>query len=95
MLEREVRDAVMSTAGTAAGAGAFGVLLTSILPTTIADRLALSLAGMAGSVSSLNLPLRRAEANRKLESVTNTFSQARAACAAWLGLRLRGCAVQR
>ena len=39
MLEREVRDAVMSTAGTAAGAGAFGVLLTSILPTTIEDLL--------------------------------------------------------
>jgi hypothetical protein len=32
---------------------------------------------MAGYVSILNLPMRRAEAKRKLESVTNTFSQAR------------------
>ena len=76
MLEQEVREAVLSTAGTAAGAGAFGVLLTSILPTTVEDLLALSLAGMAGYVSILNLPMRRAEAKRKLESVTNTFSQA-------------------
>lgn len=46
MLEEEVREAVISTAGTAAGAGAFGVLLTAVLPTTVEDLLAMSLAAM-------------------------------------------------
>lgn len=75
MLEEEVREAVISTAGTAAGAGAFGVFLTAILPTTVEDLLALSLASMVGYVSILNLPMRRAEAKRKLEAVANTFAQ--------------------
>jgi len=75
MLEEEVREAVISTAGTAAGAGAFGVLLTAILPTTVEDLLALCLAAMVGYVSILNLPMRRAEAKRKLEAVTAQFAQ--------------------
>ncbi|KAL4458908.1 hypothetical protein ABPG75_013773 [Micractinium tetrahymenae] len=75
MLEEEVREAVISTAGTAAGAGAFGVLLTAVLPTTVEDLLALSLAAMVGYVSILNLPMRRAEAKRKLETLTNTFAE--------------------
>ena len=58
-----------------AGAGAFGVLMTAVLPTTVEDLLALSLAAMVGYVSILNLPMRRAEAKRKLEHVTNTFAQ--------------------
>jgi hypothetical protein len=76
MLEEEVREAVISTAGTAAGAGAFGVLLTTVLPTTVEDLLALALASMVGYVSILNLPMRRAEAKRKLEQATTTFAQA-------------------
>ncbi|KAI3436182.1 hypothetical protein D9Q98_002237 [Chlorella vulgaris] len=75
MLEEEVREAVISTAGTAAGAGAFGVLLTTVLPTTVEDLLALALASMVGYVSILNLPMRRAEAKRKLEQATTTFAQ--------------------
>lgn len=127
MLEGEVREAVISTAGTAAGAGAFGVLLTAILPTTVEDLLAMSLAAMVsknrvaqseaglrgpwpgrglgcrreapvraggllhplapspttsfsppcqvGYVSILNLPMRRAEAKRKLEASTGAFAQ--------------------
>lgn len=50
MLEEEVREAVISTAGTAAGAGAFGVLLTAVLPTTVEDLLAMSLAAMVRGV---------------------------------------------
>ncbi|PRW59965.1 putative transmembrane GTPase FZO- chloroplastic isoform A [Chlorella sorokiniana] len=75
MLEEEVREAVISTAGTAAGAGAFGVLLTAVLPTTVEDLLAMCLAAMVGYVSILNLPMRRAEAKRKLEHTTSAFAQ--------------------
>jgi small GTP-binding protein len=67
MLEEEVRSAVLGTAGTAAGAGAMGLVLTSVLPTTLEDLLALALAGAVGYASVLSLPLRRTEAKRKLE----------------------------
>jgi len=67
MLEEEVRSAVLGTASTAAGAGAMGLVLTSVLPTTLEDLLALALAGAVGYASVLSLPLRRTEAKRKLE----------------------------
>ena len=67
-----------STACLPAGAAGFGVLLTAILPTTVEDLLALCLAAMVGYVSILNLPMRRAEAKRKLEHTTTAFAQVRA-----------------
>ena len=73
LLEEEAREAVISTAGTAGGAAAFGVLMTSILPTTVEDLLALGISGAVAYVSVLNLPLRRAEAKRKLEATTGAF----------------------
>ena len=75
MLEEEVRTAVLGTAGTAAGAGAFGVVLTTVLPTTLEDLLALALAGAIGYASVLSLPLRRAEAKRKLEQAAQKTAQ--------------------
>jgi hypothetical protein len=78
MLEEEVREAVMGTAGTAAGAGALGVLLTSVLPTTVEDLLALALSAAVGYASILNLPMRRAEAKRKLEATTVAVAEVRA-----------------
>jgi hypothetical protein len=48
MLEEEVREAVLGTAGTAAGAAGFGVALTTVLPTTLEDLMALALAAMVG-----------------------------------------------
>ena len=62
-----------------AGAGLVGVVLTWILPTTLEDVLAIVLAGLAGYVALLNLPLRRAEAKAKLERVANNFIQVRRA----------------
>ena len=44
------------------------LLTTTVLPTTLEDVLALSLAGLAGYLALLNLPLRRAEAKAKLEA---------------------------
>jgi len=71
MLEEEVRDAVLSTASTAAGAGVVGVFLTTVLPTTLEDLLAIALSAAIGYASILNLPLRRAETKKKLEAVTD------------------------
>jgi hypothetical protein len=70
LLETDVREAVLSTASTAAGAGAFGVLLTTVLPTTVEDLLALGLSAAIAYASVLNLPLRRAETKKKAESAT-------------------------
>ncbi len=50
-----------------------GVVLTWILPNTLEDVLAIVLAGLAGYVALLNLPLRRSEAKTKLERVANNF----------------------
>lgn len=57
------------------GAGLVGVVLTWVLPTTLEDALAIVLAGLAGYVALLNLPLRRAEAKAKVERVANNFIQ--------------------
>jgi len=70
LLETDVREAVLSTASTAAGAGAFGVLLTTLLPTTVEDLLALGLSAAIAYASVLNLPLKRAETKKKAELVT-------------------------
>ena len=60
-----------------AGSGTVGVLLTTVLPNTLEDVLALGLAGLAGYVALLNLPLRRAEAKAKLEKVAANFIRVR------------------
>ncbi|KAG7669644.1 hypothetical protein Ndes2437B_g05823 [Nannochloris sp. 'desiccata'] len=70
LLETDVREAVLSTASTAAGAGAFGILLTTVLPTTVEDLLALGLSAAIAYASVLNLPLRRAETKKKAELAT-------------------------
>ena len=54
-----------------------GVVATWILPSTLEDILAIVLAGLAGYVALLNLPLRRAEAKGKLERVASNFIQVR------------------
>lgn len=68
LLEGEVREAVLSTASTAASAAGLGVILTSILPTTLEDLMVLAVSAAIGYASVLNLPLRRAEAKKKLEA---------------------------
>lgn len=60
-----------------AGAGLFGVVLTWILPTGLEDVLAASLAGLAGYVALLNLPLRRGQAKAKLQQAADDFLKVR------------------
>ena len=76
LLENNVRDAVMATASTAAGAGALGVVLTSVLPTTVEDLMALALSAAIGYASVLNLPLRRAETKQKVVAATEASAAA-------------------
>jgi GTP-binding protein EngB required for normal cell division len=91
-LEAEVRDVVLGTAGTVAGAGAFGLVLTSVLPTALEDLLALGLAAAAGYASVLNLPLRRAAAKNKVDAAAAELSaRLQAAMEAELAAALEAC----
>lgn len=62
----QVREAVVGTALGAAGSFAVGWVLTWILPTSLEDVLAISLALLGVYVGVLNLPLRRAAAKAKV-----------------------------
>ena len=74
LLEEELREAFLGTAGTAAGALGGGLLATSVLPNTLEDILALSLAGLASYVSVLNLPLRRSKIKSKVGTIATNFA---------------------
>lgn len=56
------------------------MVLTWVLPTTLEDLLAASLAGLAGYIALLNLPLKRAEAKAKLRRAADGFMKV------WLSL---------
>ncbi|KAK9834814.1 hypothetical protein WJX81_000733 [Elliptochloris bilobata] len=75
LLEEEVREAVIGTAGAALGAGALGLVLTAVLPNILEDALAVALAAAVGYLALLNLPLRRAEAKGKVERVAANFAK--------------------
>ena len=51
------------------------MVLTWVLPTGLEDVLAASLAGLAGYVALLNLPLKRGEAKAKLQKAAEAFLQ--------------------
>ena len=57
------------------GAGALGIILTTILQSASEDILAVGLAGLAGYASVLNLPARRSKVKAKLEQRASKFSQ--------------------
>jgi hypothetical protein len=74
LLEQELKEAFLGTAGAAAGALGAGFLATSWLPNTLEDVLALCLAGLASYVSLLNLPLRRSNIKAKVAKIANNFA---------------------
>ena len=57
------------------GAGAFGIVLTSVLQNTVEDLLAIGVASLAGYISVLGLPQKRAAAKEKLEKVAGNFAK--------------------
>ena len=73
-LEQDVRDAVLGAASTAAGAAGIGTILTTILPNTVEDLMALVLAGAIGYASVLNVPLKRADVKRKIDAETTEIA---------------------
>jgi hypothetical protein len=73
LLEEEIREAFLGTAGTAAGAQGVGLFAASWLGTTLEDMLALALASAASYVAVLNLPLRRADIKAKVASTAGKF----------------------
>ena len=66
VLETEIQTAVKSSVNTFASAIVFSLLLTSILPTTLEDLLAIGLGASFAYASVLNIPVRRMEAKKKV-----------------------------
>lgn len=75
LLEEEIREAFLGTAGSAAGAQGLGLFAAGWLANTLEDILALSVAGLASYVSVLNLPLRRSEIKSKVGKIAGNFSE--------------------
>jgi hypothetical protein len=75
LLEEEIRQAFLGTAGSAAGVQGVGLLAASWIHNTVEDILALGVAGLASYVSVLNLPLKRAEIKGKVSKIATTFAE--------------------
>ncbi|WIA16861.1 hypothetical protein OEZ85_013792 [Tetradesmus obliquus] len=74
LLEEELREAFLGTAGSAAGAQGLGLLAASWLKGGLEDLLALTVAGLASYVAVLNLPLKRADIKGKVARVAGNFA---------------------
>ncbi|KAI8475898.1 MAG: hypothetical protein J3K34DRAFT_517060 [Monoraphidium minutum] len=74
LLEEEVRQAFLGTAGSAAGAQGLGLLAASWIHNSLEDLLALTVAGLASYVSVLNLPLRRSEIKAKVAKIAGNYA---------------------
>ena len=73
LLADEIRQAALSTAGSAGTALAVGTGLVAVLPTMGEDVLSLALGGVAAYVGLLNLPLRRGEVKAKVARAAESF----------------------
>jgi hypothetical protein len=74
LLEEEIREAFLGTAGSAAGAQGLGLLAAGWMHNTLEDILALTVAGLASYVSVLNLPLKRSEIKAKVSKIAGNFA---------------------
>lgn len=68
IVESEVKMAVTSSVNTAASATGLGLVLTTVLPNTLEDLLAVGLSAAIGYTSLLNIPVRRMEAKKKVKA---------------------------
>lgn len=66
-IEGEVREVVMGTSTSVAGAATAGTVLATVLPTTLEDLLALALTSSLVYMSVLNLPLKRADVKASVQ----------------------------
>lgn len=73
LLEEEIKEAFLGTAGSAAGAQGVGLVAANMLHSGLEDILALTIAGLASYVAVLNLPLRRTEIKGKVGRLAGKF----------------------
>lgn len=71
LFEQEVREVVLGTFGGLGAAGLSASLLTSVLPTTVEDLLALSFCSAGGFLAISRFPARRKEAIEKVRRVAD------------------------
>lgn len=76
ILETEIQTAVKSSVNTFASAILFSLLLTSVLPTTLEDLLAIGLGAAFAYASVLNIPVRRMEAKKKVKDEVRRLVEA-------------------
>ncbi|XP_022758214.1 probable transmembrane GTPase FZO-like, chloroplastic isoform X2 [Durio zibethinus] len=75
LFEQEVREAFLGTFGGLGAAGLSASLLTSILPTTLEDLLALGLCSAGGFIAISNFPARRQEMIEKVKKTANALAR--------------------
>lgn len=75
LFEQEIREVVIETFGGLGVAGFSASILTSILPTTIEDLMALGLCSAGGFYGVWKLPQRRAEVKNKVQRTANSFAR--------------------
>ncbi|KAK1291506.1 hypothetical protein QJS10_CPB17g01875 [Acorus calamus] len=75
LFEQELREVVLGTFGGLGAAGLSASLLTSVLPTTLEDLLALALCSAGGLFAISNFPARRKAAIEKVKRVADALSR--------------------
>lgn len=75
LFEQEIREAVLGTFGGLGAAGLSASLLTSVLPTTLEDLLALGFCSVGGLLAISNFPGRRKEAIEKVRKAADGLAQ--------------------
>lgn len=75
LFEQEIREIVLGTFGGLGAAGLSASLLTSVLPTTLEDLLALSFCSAGGLLAISKFPGRRKEAIEKVTKVANGLAR--------------------
>ncbi|XP_078445105.1 FZO-like protein [Wolffia australiana] len=75
LLEQEIREVVLGTFGALGAAGLSASLLTSVLPTTAEDLLALTFCASGGLLAISNFPARRKEAVEKVKRIADSLAR--------------------
>ncbi|XP_072958810.1 probable transmembrane GTPase FZO-like, chloroplastic isoform X2 [Typha angustifolia] len=75
IFEQEIREAVLGTFGGLGAAGLSASLLTSVLPTTLEDLLALAFCSAGGFLAISNFPSRRKKAVEKVGKVADALAR--------------------
>ncbi|XP_010255948.1 PREDICTED: probable transmembrane GTPase FZO-like, chloroplastic isoform X2 [Nelumbo nucifera] len=75
LFEQEIREVVLGTFGGLGAAGLSASLLTSVLPTTLEDLLALGLCSAGGLLAISNFPTRRREMEDKVKRAADILAR--------------------